>query len=117
MGSKPMAPKFRSNGQIVDVRLVQDQPEGAETRDRYLRRAEHVDEADLRALQLPFVPFARRRTIEGRFLDRQHRIEIVRPCKPLDLSHSTQRSPPSESTFRPESAFGRRLSRSISASG
>ena len=52
--------------------------------------AQHVDEADLRPLQLAFVPLARRRVVERRFLDREHAVEIVRPRR---SSRSTRRSP------------------------
>ena len=100
--SEPMTSPFRPDCEVIDVDLLGDPPEGAKPCDRLVCSAKHIDEADVRPLQLAFVPLPRGRIVERRGLDGEHAVEVRRRCQPFD--HDVDHARP----FR---------SRSISGSG
>src|SRR5258705_4513983 len=68
--------ELRPQRDVVDVDLVEHEPEGAEPGDRTVRRADDVDVADGAVLQLPGVHLARPGTGERFALDLEDAVEI-----------------------------------------
>ena len=79
-----MPPELRQHRDVIDVNLVEHQPERAERRYRTVIRTHHVDVADVPVLQLPRVHLARPWIAERLRLDAQHAIEIGLTRERLD---------------------------------
>jgi hypothetical protein len=58
------------------MRLVEYQPERAEGGDRLIRRPHHVNKADIRTLQLAFIPLARRWVVERGLFNFEDPVEV-----------------------------------------
>src|SRR5206468_8363326 len=75
-GPVTLAAMLRPQRDVVDVNLVEYQPERAEPGDRTLGRADQIDVADRAVLQLPGVHLARPGAGERFPLDVEDTVEI-----------------------------------------